>query len=328
MEALFRYLTPLSNGRRYDWLYLQNPHGLAQVWVAEDSQTGTIVGVGAALPRRIYVGGTEKNGCVLADFVIHPGYRTLGPALQLQRACLESAGNGSFQFCYDFPAASMVAVYRRLGIEPRERLVRFAKPLRADRKIRERLGDSVVSSGLGIAANRWLAWCDRGRRQKSGCDITLEQGACGEEFSWLARRVSSRYGVCVERSDQYLNWRYRAHPVYRYEILATRREGTLVAYAVFLQDGEQGRIVDLFGVDEPAVLSDLVTAAVSILRQRGVITVSAPILASHPHAALLENLGFRARESYPVVIYVPPHAPTSTLVQGKSWYLVDGDRES
>jgi len=328
IESLLRFLTPLSDTRRYDWLYLENPHGRANVFVAEDSATGAVVGVGATIPRRLYVAGIEKDGCVLSDFAIHPDYRSLGPAVRLQRTCLESARGGFFQACYDFPANGMIAVYRRMGIEPREQIVRFAKPLRAERKIRERLGDSIFARGLRAAANRWLVWGDR-LEKRSDCEIAVEEGPYAEEFSGLARRVSSPYGVCVHRSAEYLNWRYRVHPTHRYEKLTARRGGILTAYAVFLHQGEDGRIVDLFGADEPAVLSDLVTEAVSIFRRRGVTTVSAPMLASHPRAALLESLGFRARESQPVVTYVSPQASaTGITVETQTWYLMDGDRES
>ncbi len=102
-----------------------------------------------------------------------------------------------------------------------------------------------------------------------------------------------------------------------------------MAYAIFAHQGEDGRIVDLFGADEPAVLSDLVAEAVAVLCRRGVTTVSAPILASHPNAALLESLGFRARASQPVVTYLSPQAlATRTAVERPPWYLMDGDRES
>jgi hypothetical protein len=45
--------------------------------------------------------------------------------------------------------------------------------------------------------------------------------------------------------------------------------------------------------------------------------------------ALFQRLGFRARETIPVVIYTPPGAsPDSGALQGMDWFLMYGDRDS
>ena len=106
IEAFSRYLTPLSDNHRYDWLYLENPDGCAQIWVAHDAEGDQVIGSGTAIPRRLYVGGIEKLGCIFADFWIHPQYRSLGPALKLQRACMESMASGRFALFYDFPKSA------------------------------------------------------------------------------------------------------------------------------------------------------------------------------------------------------------------------------
>ena len=36
IDALSRYLNPVADARRFDWLYKDNPHGEAQVWIAFD----------------------------------------------------------------------------------------------------------------------------------------------------------------------------------------------------------------------------------------------------------------------------------------------------
>src|SRR5689334_2271319 len=92
IDLMLRYLTPMSDGPRYDWLYCRNPDGPARVWVMVDELDGNMVGSAAAIPRQMYVGKQRMLGCVLMDFWIHPEYRSVGPAVQLQRACMESIG--------------------------------------------------------------------------------------------------------------------------------------------------------------------------------------------------------------------------------------------
>ncbi len=327
IQALFRYLTPLSDARRFDWLYRNNPHGSAQAWIATEAGNSNVVGVAAAFPRRVVVGGEEKLGYVLGDFCINASYRSLGPALQLQRACLADLASGHLAFWYDFPSESMMAVYGRLEIKPRGRMVRFAKPLRADRKIRELVKVQRVARALSKCANVALALRDGHAGDFSEWMLAMHEGACGEDFTALAERVGAGYGVCVQRSAEYLNWRFLAHPHRRHEILTARANGALLAYAIFTQDGEDATLVDLFGVEDPAMLTSLLVDVVAILRQRGVITLSAPLFASHPWVGLFQRLGFRPRESSPVV-YTLVHPTAGHDSTCSKWFFMAGDRDS
>ena len=328
IEALSQSLLPQSDGRRFDWLYRECPHGEARVWIAGDRSSNGILGAAAVFPRRMYVEGKIRVGCVLGDFFIVPHFRSLGPAVLLQRACLEAVGTNGLDVCYDFPAAAMVPVYKRLAIKSQKQFVRLAKPLKVDRTIQARVKTPWLVRGVSALGNQLLDSRDRLRSRPTDCTLSLHSELCGEEFSALARAVSAGYGVCVERSAEYLNWRYLGHFANRYELLTARRADTLVAYAVFTQDADNAEIVDLFGVQEPAVLTAVISGVVALLRQRNVMTVSAPVLASHPHVALFESLGFHARETCPVMVYPQSGPEAGGLGNGEPWFLMQGDRES
>ena len=326
IEAIQRWLAPQSDQRRFDWLYRSGPHGKASAWIATQGPAGPLVGAAAAFPRRMYAGGTATTGCVLGDFFIVPEYRSLGPAVQLQRACLASVAPQCFEVGYDFPASTMLPVYQRLDKSPEDTLVRLAKPLRADRKVRERVKVPFLANGLTRAANVVLKTFDRSATNGHSFDVSLHEVSCGEEFTALASAIGSRHGICTERSADYLNWRYRNHFARRYEFLTARRHHRLLAYLIYTQDSEDAEIADLFGVDEPGVLLALITAAVTRLRERGVFTVSAPLLASHPWVPLFQKLGFRERDSCPVITTCAANGNSSQ--HGQNWFLMQGDRES
>lgn len=328
IEALGRYLSKQCDGRRFDWLYRQCPHGEAKAWIAYDETCDKLLGTASAFPRRMYVGGELTKGYVLGDFLILPEFRTLGPALRLQRACLEVANTAGPGMCYDFPAAAMVPVYKRLAIEPQDQFVRMAKPLKTDGAIQARVKAPRLARALSALGNRLIEARDLGRRQASNCAIALHEGPCGEEFSCLARTVKGNQGVCVERSAEYLNWRYRNHFANSYELVTARLDGALKAYAVLRLDGENAEIVDLFGTEESPVLSDLIRDVVALARRRAVISLSASMLASHPRVALFKNLGFYPRESCPVVVCPQPAPVNGGSASRVAWFLMQGDRES
>src|SRR5262249_45203664 len=160
----------------------------------------------AAFPRRFYSCNGEFYAWVLADFCLSPQYRTLGPALQLQRACFQEADAGAAAFCFDFPSTAMMAVYQRLGIRSVRQMVRLAKPLRVDRKVRDLVPGPLAQRVVAGAGNLLLRLGEASGAAKHGVTIALHTGECGDEFSALADRVGPHYGICTKRSADYLNW--------------------------------------------------------------------------------------------------------------------------
>jgi hypothetical protein len=326
IDLLSRNLSPDAGGRRFEWLYLENPHGPARAWVATEEGTGRGLGAAAAFPRRLLVRESVRLGYILGDFCIDQQHRSLGLALQLQRACLDQIGSSPLPLAYDFPSERMMAIYRRMQVPPAGQMVRWAKPLRANRKIGNLVRSPALAGLLAAPCNELLRWMDFASFRKTAWAIEYHEGICQDEFTHLAHSVGSRYGSCVERSAAYLNWRYLQHPLVRHEILSARHDRQLRGYVVFSHTGEDAKIVDLFGFSDTRMWTALVARVVALLRDRGVVTLSIPALASSPWTGLLKGWGFHPREVTPIVVYGPGEMASDE--DRSSWFLMDGDRES
>ena len=324
-----RYLSPLINAERYDWLYLRNPFGKAQAWVAIDSCDNTLVGAAAAFPRLMCVNGCEKLVWVLGDFCINDKYRTLGPALQLQRMCLESLRLAKTSFCYDFPSQHMMAVYKRLQHGSCIDILRMTLALRVDRKVREIIKRPLLTKGISRVGNFLLNTYNRIGKVNEAADLILHKGSCGEEFSTLAQQVRRQNVIDIKRSAAYLNWRYLDHPSCCYQMMTAYVEGALSAYAVFTDNGADATLMDLFGVENPKVITAVVLQIINYLHRRGVATVNISMSQSHPWIGLIRHLGFKIRERAPVVICTPAvNQSNYKMPQELHWCLMQGDRES
>jgi len=329
VETLRRYLNSSYDNTRFEWCYEKNPYGRARTWIAEDAELHTTVGIASAFPRMFAVMGEVQLMWVLGDFCVSDQYRSLGPALQLQRACLTGIGSGKTTVSYDFPSLSMTAIYKRLGIPVVGQMVRLAKPLRVNRQVKKVVKIPVVAKGVSTVGNALLALRDHWPRSFGGTQISFLDGQCGTEFTVLAEQISSQYGICGWRSATYLNWRYLNNPLYPCQIMTAHVGGTLAAYVVMNQIGEDGLLVDIFGVKNRVVLRSLVNAAVTSLRQRGASTVSVILCDSHPWVSLFQGFGFQAREYRPIVIHAPS-APAlcPNMKDWTMWFLTYGDRDS
>src|SRR5690242_4714235 len=108
--------SPAENAARYDWFYLQNPQGQGRVYLLRASGSDEILGAVGVGARNFHVAGRSDNSPsgTLVDFVVHPGHRSLFPALLLQRTVCEQ----EFQRCgfvYGLPLAKAVPVVARLA---------------------------------------------------------------------------------------------------------------------------------------------------------------------------------------------------------------------
>ena len=328
IDTLGRFLTPLSDGRRFDWLYKHNPEGIARTWLAMDTETGRVVGTAAAFPRRCYSGQSEISAWVFGDFCFDSQYRSLGPALHLQRACLRGLESDSGAFFYDFPSAGMLAVYKRLGFDATLTMVRLAKLLRVDRKVRQVINIPAAERVVSAVGNTLLRFVSANTARDESVELHHHQGLCGEEFTILADEQRGRTGMCIQRSAEYLNWRYVNNPLTHYGFVTARRHGTLKGYAVWTETGKDAFVVDLFGEHDAAVVRGLLGAVVSYLIERGVMTLSAWLNNSHPWLSWYSEMGFRERDSIPMVCIPGPVIGNSVDVRSAKWFLMQGDRDS
>src|SRR5215470_7904588 len=144
IQVLREHLTAGSNDRRFDWLYLRNPDGEARAWIAEDR--GDVVGAAAVFPRRVYYEGRVQLGSVLGDFCLAPRLRVMGPAIQLFRACLKAIQPAWVAVAFDFPSASLNAVYGRLKSPARDLHVHLRRTLPISARLLDDLSQSIETN--------------------------------------------------------------------------------------------------------------------------------------------------------------------------------------
>ncbi len=322
-----RHLAADYAEERFDWLYQRGPHGQAFAWIASDSANGEPIGAAAAFPRKVYCHGQAKLGFVLGDFCMNEKYRSLGPSLQLQRACVEAARLDPFEFFYDFPSTAMMAVYKRLGVVQTCSLVRWVKLLRMETKLQPLVRSKTISKVVSTAANAVLAqvgW----KGDENACELELLQGPCSEEFTHFDGQVQARVGIQTARTTAYLNWRYLDPAAPKHLILTARRQGALVGYVVYTHRCDDGYIVDLNSLDEPAVIARMLAGAVQNLGRAGVSAVNLHAADVHPWNTILQRAGFRKRENSPVVAYSRQETGVSSLGFQNKWYAMSGERDS
>lgn len=90
-------------------------------------------------------------------------------------------------------------------------------------------------------------------------------------FSKVWQKTKNRYSVTVERTDSYMNWRFKRHPMLPYSFLAARRGNEYMGYLVYRYEEDKGfkiaRIIDF--IAEPIVEESLIKTFLSSARHEG-----------------------------------------------------------
>jgi hypothetical protein len=320
IRFLSENLSAAPNAARFDWLYLENPYGRARAWMALND-SGETVGVAAAFPRHFSVAGKATQVWVLGDFCIAPQYRTLGPAVSLQRASLESLGTSEAVVCYDFPSQNMLSIYRRLGIPTLGQHIRYAKVLRSEEKVRKYVRNTMLAGPLIQIGNWTLARGLLSHSHSHDITFSLQENEFGEEFDVIDSAAASHHAVRGLRNAQYLNWRYIRHPLKSYCVVTARRKSKLVGYAVVEAGGPHAMLADVRTTDAENTVPGLLAHAETVARNMGAQSINASAFESCYLVAYLRSARFHPRESAAVV------ACTSIQDSG-DWLLFDGDRDS
>ncbi len=325
-----KFLTSTSSEKRFEWLYCQNPYGLPKVWIAQDEESGEIVGTAAAFPRGLRIGSKKEVGWVLGDFCISDAYRSLGPALQLQRTCLEQVRSGTDSIWYDFPSHKMLAVYKRLKISSTRNMIRFVKPLRVNRRVQAIVKGEALQKGLSFLGNVALNLTAKRVHVKQGMIFSYHKEQCGDEFTALSDEMATTNMNCLERSATYLNWRYHQNPMYSSEFITARFMGVLKGYIVFSEMEGDALILDVFGSHEDDVMLGLIVNVLDRIRERGHESLSVSMVEGHNWIPFFVSLGFSPRDTDPVIIQTAQCGSTTTSYDcgSPSLLLMQGDRDA
>jgi hypothetical protein len=324
---LTRYLSNEATLSRYEWLYLGNPDGRALAWVAEDADCRQTIGIAAAFPRKFVANGKVITGYILGDFCIHSDFRSLGPAVALQRKCLSDLAKMDATIVLDFPSAAMLSVYKRLGIDSFLQMPRYAKPLRVDNFVGRRVRPKSISGGISAFGNLLLRIRDMRLPHAPGVEINEESTDCGPEFVESLPRWQEQE-LAVARTREFLNWRFMGHPQRKYQLSTAHKNGRLVGYLICHSDVAHSTVADFRG-DDSQICAALLSKVILNAQAAGVDTISVPLLGAGHQKSALERRGFRPREAAPVVLL--KRIDQSAGFQSDnltSLHLTHGDRES
>jgi hypothetical protein len=216
---------PIADVSHLRWKFLENPQGssLGIHLFAADRLVGRL----AAQPRTfVFPDGNRRTAAYMVDLLIHPDFRGIGSLMKIMGGMRTLRER--FDFAIVTPNDKGIQVWRDLAkLRPEFDLGVSAAVLRPGNfpAVSRRAG-----SLAGILNRVWLAAASGASNIFSGAFSFDRAWPDAEELGLLlapsTRRIHGR------RDPEFLQWRFKSSPVFKYEVNFVRMGGRLIGYVV------------------------------------------------------------------------------------------------
>jgi len=330
IESLWRKNFGHSIGKRFYWIYENNPSGPATCLLLKDKKG--IAGAIALFPRRMLINGKYVKAGIAGDFVVDEGHRVLGPALSLQKSAISHCDGERFDILYGFPNKKSEAVLLRAGYKVLGVILSLTKPLKSYYYLKKFINIPVVTKALSKPIDLAMKSLSKETYYKATDEYSFETpSSFDSRFDNLWERVSTHFPIIGERTSSYLNWRFIQSPHKHYEIFAMvqKKSRDVSGYIAYTIANNKSFIEDLLSLNMDEILESLLSEFLLYQRQKGIDSVTFNCMGPRVLVSKLKKYGFstRDRESK-IMIYAPPDSALGPyLFYKENWYLMPGDND-
>ena len=283
----------------------------AQSWHQLVTIDGRIAGARLHIPQRIKVGDRILRSVQPVDTAVHPNYRNQGVMDRLRRVeHAQLAATTDLRF----NVRSANTAITRLRAKYAGETVQFANRTEV---LTNYLGVLADGSSWGIRLARSASLFVRRLgyalfdRQPNGESCTIRTVAkFDERVDAFWQEAAAEFAFIVERTKDYLNWRFAVPCAGGFIIRLAEEDGQLLGYSVLRVSGGRGYVADLLALpNRPDVVRSLLRDGLTFFRDTGVRAVDCWTQAHHPYRATLRRLGFLHRRRTIVLACLPFSSP-------------------
>jgi len=330
-----------KRGRAYHrWKYLQNPAGsfLSVVALFEDEVVGHL----GLIPVNFSMKGKKAAFSQEVDVALYEDFRRFDVILKMDSVARDLLRQTGIRISYSIPNEISFLVTETFGIRVKLASVPLLiKPLDVRRSLDRRLPLGPCNRFFGLAANLLM-------RRVYPRMVDIPAGMCLKRIHYFDRRfdefwnqIKDDYLIMVERSSEYLNWRYVIAPHKDYEIFCLEDKETVSVYGYLVlgEEREQGLIGQIYDIVTPrgenrGTARCLMRLAVEHFRKMEAVSVRCWMF-SHTHLyPELRKLGFwpRPRRNVNIVFQGlqqgPGAMPNEAIKDSRNWFFACGDSDA
>lgn len=322
----------------FKWKNVSNPQGksIIKITTSEDK----IIGLSCIWKFKMNIMGESIFAGQSVDAMVDSNYRRMGIFENMAMKAIEDMENEGLQLRFNFPNdAAYRASTNKINIKKVCDIPQYIKILNgreafsmfSNNKLVKIVGGAIVdlygkirTAAIRINKNyiiREIEWFDN-------------------SFDLFWDKVKNDYPIAIERSSQYLNWRYLGRPN-KYKVFAAYQNGEIICYIVAAteektgKNGEKlllGHIADLVcSRDHKNAAIKLIIYAEEYLKANGACAVSCWMIKKWFYSSILTRLAFLQLRSPSVLAVLPVgemiKSMSNYVYDWNNWYITIGDSD-
>jgi hypothetical protein len=333
-----------ANLQEWRWRTFENPAGPALIFVAEEKESGRIVGHVAAIPTNLKTGNFIRQGFFLIDSVVDVSHRGRGIHAVLMFAISKASCQKDGGFGFGLPNEQAYLPTIKVGAIDLFTMSQFVKVLDWRKLLRARVRPAFLADGIGGLIQLFR----RRRKSSDSAGLLIEEVTrFGVQADDLWRRIAPRFPILASRAALTLNWRYFEHPNSPYRVFSISRtdqwQGYIVIRIVEKWGFRVGALVDLF-FDPECILAGelLLDHAERHLRSNGAVVLWGLFAMPEIYRKVFREAGFltaprlrclrqfRFIADFVTIEYLRPDLDERDgplLKKGDKWFFTLGDTD-
>lgn len=318
----------------FNWSHHQNPFGENYCWLAREDEANQLIGSTGLLTRRMNYNGRPFAVGQAESINIDKEHRSAQAALKLQRALISYLPETDFNFVYGMTDTAS-AIFKRCRYKEVGTFQHWVKPIHCEYKLKDRIRLTPVRKcvatlmDLGFQACSLETYTFLSHRIRINFDAPID-----ERFETLFHENSDGI-VMVERTREFLEWRFRREPSTRFHILTLENaDQELLGYLIYVL-GESGRkgdyaagIQDFFYRDLKT-LRHMLAAFSHHCRHIGMDTIVINYFGREEVTKMLSRFGYFKRHSDTrVFVHANPQFPDfrlESILDPNCWHLTNAE---
>jgi len=331
------------------WEYMNNPSGLATIYLARNGNN--IIGQYVANPMKARIDGLLCTGCIIVKTLTRNDFRGKGVYPYLADKAIHACFNNGANFIYGFPNRS---VYRttleRLGFSHVATIPLLVKPINTNKTLGLIIHNKALIRAAGFflsivcaVADIFFEACFRMMQYGGKKPVIKEDQVFDARYDAFWQKVQSDYKNIIVRDSKFLNWRYLENPRRQYKVFsASDSKSNIIAYVVVrisrFNMMKVGYVVDILSEKTYAGYYAsflLIRKACSYFKQNAVDLIGCVVLPNSPYFRMFLKNGFcpcpPRFQPQPFVFHVRTarkKADNLALYEKRNWFLTLGDCDS
>jgi hypothetical protein len=297
---------------QHRWEWLNTPEGVGSIWVIVERDSKSIVGHHGLIPIRMNCFGKVFLAGKTENTILHPKYMGTGVYFLHERRFLEQALKRFDLLFTNFAYGTPGKIRRKLGYQEVGRYSTYKKVtglagLRGiiNREVENYSRNKPLKVFLKCISYLviYVLGVIFSKRKRSNEPVLFETvediKSVYDEIDEFWQNNKGNYGITIDRSAKYLEWRIFTNPYLKHNFLIARRNEEIVGYIIcksVSEEDETGVIIDAISENnDENTLGCMFAEAVDRFKKRGVkIVVFSTLLENRYFDRVLRRQGFVA----------------------------------